>query len=107
MLGDAGQNILGRVTAVERRVDKDSSLTAALVSLPATAAVIPGVPVRGQIVVSTRPHAVVIASDNMYLYENLDAHVAIALMTNREWSSTIEETAHMLALPFLRPNARR
>ena len=36
-----------------------------------------------------------------------DEHVVIALMTNREWSSTIEETAHMLALPFLRPNARR
>jgi glyoxylase-like metal-dependent hydrolase (beta-lactamase superfamily II) len=29
-------------------------------------------------VVSTRPHDVVIASDNMYLYENLDAHAAIA-----------------------------
>jgi len=29
-------------------------------------------------VVSTRPHRVVIASDNMYLFENLDAHVAIA-----------------------------
>jgi len=28
--------------------------------------------------VSTRPHAVVIASDNMYLYENLDTHTAIA-----------------------------
>ena len=30
------------------------------------------------VVVSTRPQAVVIASDNMYLYENLDAHVPIA-----------------------------
>jgi hypothetical protein len=29
--------------------------------------------------------------------------VVVALMTNREWSSTIEETAHMLALPFLVP----
>ncbi len=29
-------------------------------------------------VVSTRPQRVVIASDNMYLFENLDAHVAIA-----------------------------
>jgi glyoxylase-like metal-dependent hydrolase (beta-lactamase superfamily II) len=29
-------------------------------------------------VVSTRPRDVVIASDNMYLYENMDAHVAIA-----------------------------
>jgi len=29
-------------------------------------------------VVSTRPHSVVIASDNMYLYENLDTHTAIA-----------------------------
>lgn len=38
-----------------------------------------------------------------------EEHVVVALMTNREWSSTIEETAHMLALPFLRapapPNA--
>ena len=30
------------------------------------------------VVVSTRPHAVVIASDNMYLYENMDAHAPIA-----------------------------
>lgn len=30
-----------------------------------------------------------------------EERVAISLMTNREWSSTIEETAHMLALPFL------
>ena len=30
------------------------------------------------VVVSTRPHAVVIASDNMYLYENLDTHTPIA-----------------------------
>ena len=30
------------------------------------------------VVVSTKPHAVVIASDNMYLYENLDAHAPIA-----------------------------
>jgi glyoxylase-like metal-dependent hydrolase (beta-lactamase superfamily II) len=30
------------------------------------------------VVVSTRPHAIVIASDNMYLYENLDAHAPIA-----------------------------
>lgn len=30
-----------------------------------------------------------------------DEQLVIALMTNREWSSTIEETAHMLALPFL------
>jgi hypothetical protein len=30
-----------------------------------------------------------------------DERIAISLMTNREWSSTIEETAHMLALPFL------
>ena len=29
-------------------------------------------------VVSTRPRDVVIASDNMYLYENMDAHVPIA-----------------------------
>src|SRR4051812_36345217 len=29
-------------------------------------------------VVSTRPHDVVIASDNMYLYENLDTHAPIA-----------------------------
>ena len=28
--------------------------------------------------VSTRKHTVVLASDNMYLYENLDSHVAIA-----------------------------
>lgn len=27
--------------------------------------------------------------------------LVVALMTNREWSSTIEETVHMLALPFL------
>jgi glyoxylase-like metal-dependent hydrolase (beta-lactamase superfamily II) len=31
-----------------------------------------------QFVVVTRPKAVVIASDNMYLYENLDAHTPIA-----------------------------
>ena len=30
------------------------------------------------VVVATRPHAVVIASDNMYLYENLDSHTPIA-----------------------------
>ncbi len=30
------------------------------------------------VVVSTRPHTVVIASDNMYLYENMDAHAPIA-----------------------------
>jgi glyoxylase-like metal-dependent hydrolase (beta-lactamase superfamily II) len=30
------------------------------------------------VVVSTRPHTVVIASDNMYLYENMDAHLPIA-----------------------------
>ena len=30
------------------------------------------------VVVSTRPHAVVLASDNMYLYENLDAHKPIS-----------------------------
>jgi glyoxylase-like metal-dependent hydrolase (beta-lactamase superfamily II) len=30
------------------------------------------------VVVSTRPHDIVIASDNMYLYENLDAHTPIA-----------------------------
>ena len=30
------------------------------------------------VMVSARPQAVVIASDNMYLYENLDAHVPIA-----------------------------
>lgn len=30
-----------------------------------------------------------------------DDHLAIAIMTNREWSSNIEETAHMLALPFM------
>ncbi len=30
-----------------------------------------------------------------------DDRLVVALMTNREWSSTIEETAHMLALPFL------
>lgn len=30
-----------------------------------------------------------------------DDSLVIALMTNRGWSSTIEETAHMLALPYL------
>jgi glyoxylase-like metal-dependent hydrolase (beta-lactamase superfamily II) len=30
------------------------------------------------VTVQTRPHTVVLASDNMYLYENLDAHTAIA-----------------------------
>jgi glyoxylase-like metal-dependent hydrolase (beta-lactamase superfamily II) len=30
------------------------------------------------VVVATRPHAVVIASDNMYLSENLDTHTPIA-----------------------------
>lgn len=30
-----------------------------------------------------------------------EERVSIALMTNREWSSTIEETAHLLAYPFL------
>ena len=30
------------------------------------------------VVVSTRPHAVVLASDNMYLYKNLDTHTPIA-----------------------------
>jgi hypothetical protein len=30
------------------------------------------------VVVSTRPHAVVIASDNMYLYKNLYTHTAIS-----------------------------
>ena len=30
------------------------------------------------VVVSTRPHTVVIASDNMYLYENMDTHTPIS-----------------------------
>jgi glyoxylase-like metal-dependent hydrolase (beta-lactamase superfamily II) len=30
------------------------------------------------VVVATRPHTVVIASDNMYLYENMDGHAPIA-----------------------------
>lgn len=32
-----------------------------------------------------------------------DEEIAVAVMTNREWPSTIEETAHMLALPFMTP----
>ncbi len=31
--------------------------------------------------------------------------VAVAVMTNASWSSSIEETAHLLALPFLAPPA--
>lgn len=76
VLGDASQSIEGRVTAVERRVDKNSSLTAALVSLPATAGVIPGVPVSGKIVVSTRPQALVVPRAAI-LYDGSDTSVFV------------------------------
>jgi hypothetical protein len=36
-----------------------------------------------------------------------DDRVAVAVMANAEWSSSIEETAHMLALPYLAPPAPR
>jgi CubicO group peptidase (beta-lactamase class C family) len=36
-----------------------------------------------------------------------DERVVISLMTNREWPSTIEETAHTLAFPYLRNDSAR
>jgi RND family efflux transporter MFP subunit len=48
------------VTAIEGRVDKESRLAAALVPLPAAAALMPGVPVRGRIVVARHAHAVAV-----------------------------------------------
>lgn len=36
-----------------------------------------------------------------------DEQVAVAVMTNREWPSRIEETAHLLALPFMAPPPQR
>jgi CubicO group peptidase (beta-lactamase class C family) len=36
-----------------------------------------------------------------------EERVVVALMTNREWPSTIEETAHTLAFPFLRNDSAR
>ena len=36
-----------------------------------------------------------------------EERVVISLMTNREWPSTIEETAHTLAFPYLRNDSAR
>jgi RND family efflux transporter MFP subunit len=76
VLGGDSDRIEGRVTAVERRVDKDSGLTAALVSLPATAEAVPGVQVSGTIVVSTRLQALVIPRAAV-LYDGTDTSVFV------------------------------
>ena len=34
-----------------------------------------------------------------------ESRVSVAIMTNADWSSLIEETAHLMALPFLTPRA--
>lgn len=50
----------GKVTAVERRVAKDSGLAAALVSLPIPGALMAGMPVSARIVVADHPSALVV-----------------------------------------------
>ncbi len=52
-LGGGQAPLQGHVTSVERRLDKDAHLAAALVALPAAAGVLAGVPVAGRITVAT------------------------------------------------------
>ena len=58
-LDQGAKSVEGRITAIERRIDKDSGLAAALVSLPPTPELVPGMPVSGRIVASVRPGATV------------------------------------------------
>ena len=53
-LGGGSAPVTGRVTSIERRLDKDAHLAAALIALPATDGVIAGVPVAGRITVAVR-----------------------------------------------------
>ncbi len=76
VLGSSGAVLDGKVTAVERRVDKDSSLAAALVSLPASDALMAGMPVNARIVVSTRPSALVVPREAI-LYEGDETSVFV------------------------------
>jgi membrane fusion protein (multidrug efflux system) len=70
--------VTARVGAVEGRVDKDSRLAAALVPLPAAAALMPGVPVRGRIVVASRAHAVAVPRAAV-LYDGDEATVFVVV----------------------------
>ena len=49
----AAEPVIGRVTAVERRLDKDTRLAAAYVALPPTSTLMVGVQVEGHVVVAT------------------------------------------------------
>jgi membrane fusion protein (multidrug efflux system) len=70
--------VTARVGAVEGRVDKDSRLAAALVPLPAAAALMPGVPVRGRIVVASHAHAVAVPRTAV-LYDGEEATVFVVV----------------------------
>jgi RND family efflux transporter MFP subunit len=76
LLGGSGHRIEGKVVAVQRRIDKDTGLAAALVSLPEGGDLIPGVPVGGKIVVSTRPAAIVVPRAAL-IYDGPDAAVFV------------------------------
>ncbi len=54
------ETLNGEVTAVERRIDKETRLAAALVALPAAATWMPGQAVAGRIVLSTHADALVL-----------------------------------------------
>ena len=79
-LGGAPVPMDGRVTSVERRLDKDAHLAAALVALPAATGVLAGVPVRARITVTTRTavavprEALVRDADQTAVYVAADGH---------------------------------
>ena len=54
LLGGGGTPVAGHVSSVERRLDRDAHLAAALVALPASDLAMAGVPVKGRITVATR-----------------------------------------------------
>lgn len=70
----AARTAAGRIEVVDRHVDRDTHLAAALVSLPRDAALNVGESIRGRIIIATHVHAVTVPRSAL-LYDKGEAYV--------------------------------